>query len=225
MQDTMRLAAQVGEQLVGGGGRHREALLFEGEPCFLKAGPVAGRDRNRWGAGARRPARVREYLHLSWMIERQFRAVLPLAGGVFYSWRGPRYEFLITREVRGAQTLGEVLVGPEPVLARECASELARELSRLHAVGFNYGQLRLGKLLVSEPVHGRRLTLTGPCHGTLGSSGRRQGRDLEQLLNSWPAAAHVTPASWLEEYEQGRSVQGRPLTRRWRDQLGARSRA
>lgn len=211
--DTMRAAAQLGQDLAHAGRARNDWIDFEGGPVRLKARP-SGR-RGRWARSLRRrptpagaPA-IQEYINLSWLIERHFQTVLPLAAGVFLRNHLPHFQYLLTRREPDTSPLREALhraTDGEQHLLRD---ELARELGRMHALGFRHGNLHADSLLALPPAPrmGRRLVFLNALKAR--SRGPLEA-DLAQVLES----GHFDEdggRELLAEYSVQRRVQGRPI--------------
>ncbi|MFT5051108.1 MAG: hypothetical protein ACI8QZ_002516 [Chlamydiales bacterium] len=211
--DTMRAAAQLGRDLARAGRARDDWIDFEGRSVRLKARPSSRRSpsirplvRRPTPVGA--PA-IQEYIHLSWLIERHFQTVLPLAAGVFLRRHAPQFQYLLTRRERDTLPLNEALRSadqPERDLLRD---ELARELGRMHALGFRHGNLSACSLLVLPfaAQNRRRLVFLKPC-------GQRARGPLEADVAQILAAGHFDEdqgEGLMAAYAVQRRAQGRPI--------------
>jgi tRNA A-37 threonylcarbamoyl transferase component Bud32 len=188
---------------------------------FVKGSALRGKAAVRHGLRRRllgRPLpRVREYENLRWLEARIFQVPPPRAAAVLWSGGLPRYQLLVTAEVRGAVPLGEALPGEDPAGRSSLARELGREVGRMHALGFVHRDLFPRNLLVLPKGAGRRLvfldawragphaSLRGPAYdlGCLFLEGADLWTDPEQqqLIEAYVAArqseGHRTPADLL----------------------------
>ena len=123
---------------------------------YFKAEPLVGRARVRHALRRvllRRPyPRLAEFENLSWLAKQQFAVAKPLAAGVRKVWNGIDWQFLFTERFTNAQPL--VLPGSTP--DEERITELAREVARMHDLGFVHRDLHLRNLAwrVSQPSAG-----------------------------------------------------------------------
>jgi len=170
-------------ELVRAGARVGAVERFAGRPCYLKAAPLAGKAALRHGLRERvlrRPApRLGERANLLWLRAHGFRAPRPLAAAAFRRGLRTVYQLLWTEWIAGAPTLARVLDGAaaegrEP--PGDWVAPLARDVARLHALGFVHRDLYPRNLLVlrggAEPAvafldawrGGARRQLRGPSY-------------------------------------------------------------
>jgi hypothetical protein len=211
----MEAASELGLEIARRNERAARALEIGGERVWLKGGPIAGRARVRHGLRhvvlRRRAPRIQEYFNLSWMIERHFQCALPHAAGVFTRHGLPHYQYLLTGEIGGARTLLDVLEQGSAIARAPLLAELAREISRLHALGFVHHDLFLRNVLVAPRENARSLWLVDAWRGGPRPQLRGPAYDLACLFLD--AAALLDPAEqqrFLEAYLEGRAAQGRP---------------
>lgn len=216
----MRAAADllVRDHESGGSGIERRA--FAGYEAWFKRSVLAGRARLRWAAkralGAKLP-RVAEYYNHSWLIERLFEAPLPLAAGEIVRRGLPVRQFLLSEHVPDAPTLEALLADRGHSHRAAVLDELAREIARMHALGFVHHDLYPRNVLVRPPEHPRRLVFLDAWAGGPPPQGRGAAYDLACL---W---LHADTELERDEYERflaryvaerathGRPVQGRTL--------------
>lgn len=234
-KQVMEAAAELGIEIATAGTKVSRSFELAGERAWVKGGPLVGRARARHGLRGlvlrRRAPRIQEYFNLSWLIERHFQVALPLAAGVFTRAAFPRYQYLVTAEIAGARTLLEVLDDPRRADRALLLAELARELARLHALGFVHRDLFLRNVLVA-PVHeGRALHLVDAWRGGPPPQLRGAAYDLACLfLDGAAVLAREEQARFLADYLAHRAAQGRPArlarllprVERWRARLHAK---
>ena len=230
-KDTMQAAAELGSRLVQARETHGEFIEFEGGGCYLKAGPLNAGSAWRHGLAAhllrRKAPRVREYNNLSWLIERHFQAVLPFAAGVFTRKGLPHYQYLLTRRVEDGRQLDEFWLGSSPRERRGVIEELARELARMHALGFLHHDLYVRNLLVRPLGCERRVVFLDAWAGGPPTQLRRPGYDLGALfLEGLDLFGEEEQRELLATYFQQRGAQGRParIERTLRAAVRARTR-
>ncbi len=210
----MQAAAELGLEIAREREQAARALELFGERVWLKGGPLAGRARLRHGLRRvllrRRAPRIQEYFNLSWMIERHFQCALPHAAGVFTRGGLPHYQYLLTAQIEAPRTLLEVLERSTTSEREPLLAELAREVSRLHALGFVHHDLYLRNVLVVPREGARSLWLVDAWRGGPRPQLRGPAYDLACLFLD--AAALLDPdeqGRFLAAYLAGRSAQGR----------------
>jgi len=214
-EDTMRRAAELGTQIVREARRLGEFIQFEDAPAYVKASPFRGVARVRHALRrtllARKVPRINEYFNLSWLIERHFQAALPLAAGVFLRRGIPYYQFIITREVPESETLLEFLDGSSAAERAPVLDEIAREVARMHALGFLHHDLYPRNLLVCGPDRPRRVVFLDAWAGGPPTNLRGPGYDLACFfLDGADLITREEQAEFLRTYFDQRAVQGRP---------------
>jgi len=134
--------------------RHAAFVELLGTRAYFKQSALSGKTAVRYalrrGVLRAKLPRLREYENLRWLLDHGFHAPEPLAAGA--SWRSglPRFQFLFTREVPGARTLGAFLAEERDGHARSrVLALLARETARMHALGFVHHDLFPRNLLVT----------------------------------------------------------------------------
>ena len=150
VQELMQRSAPVGE-----------FLTFAGASCYCKAGKLSGKSRWRhalrsWLRMGHAP-RVQEYFNMCWLHNRHFQVPLPLVGGIVRRHGLPSYQFLITRQILGSQTLDVALGSESPPARRELLEELAKEVGRMHALSFVHHDRLPRNILVAPADWPRRI--------------------------------------------------------------------
>lgn len=134
---------------------------FDGRRAYFKCGFLRGKTRLRYALKhqvlRRRLPRVQEYLNLSWLRERSFQAPLPLAAGVIVQRGLPLFQFLLTEQVPDVMTLDVFLASDTADQRRVVLDELAREVARMHSIGFIHHDLYHRNILVGRPEHAWRV--------------------------------------------------------------------
>jgi len=140
--------------------RHAAFVDLLGTRAYFKQSALSGRTAVRYalrrGVLRARLPRLREYENLGWLRDHGFHAPEPLAAGACWRMGLPRFQFLFTRAVPGARTLGAFLAEEPDERARARVLELlARETARMHALGFVHHDLFPRNLLVTTPASPR----------------------------------------------------------------------
>jgi len=216
----MESALTEGLALAREGRRVGAFTEFVGQDVYLKAGPLAGSARLRhglaWHLLRRRWPRVREYENLSWLIERHFQTVLPLAAGVLLRRGLPHFQFLATARIPGARDLEAVLPECSAELRAGLWEELARELARMHALHFVHHDLYLRNLLLLPRAAPRRLAFLDAWAGGPELGLRGPEYDLACFfLDASEALTEQEQLSFLERYRRERILQQAPLRAGW----------
>ncbi|QDU66151.1 lipopolysaccharide kinase InaA family protein [Engelhardtia mirabilis] len=179
-------ALALGAQLARADEHRAEFVPFAGERAYLKASPLRGRASRRHALRAgllrARVPRMAEYANLTWLRRAGFRAPQPLAAGVLWRGGAPRFQFLLTCAVPASVTLDVALAAAADDERGLLVDELAREVGRLHRLGFVHRDLFPRNLLVVEPVGGRRLVLIDCWAGGRGCQRRGPLYDLACLM-------------------------------------------
>lgn len=175
----------------------------ESGTVVVKHGILRGKARIRHGLrrtfGLSLP-RLREFDNLRWLRERLFSAPSPRFAGVILQGGLPTVQFLATERIAPSKNLADFLATeredsraaesfPE---RREVLSILAREVARMHALGFVHRDLYPRNLL----VHERRIAFLDAWRGGPGFDSRGPAYDLACLM--------LYGADWLEREEQER---------------------
>jgi hypothetical protein len=185
--------------------------------AWVKAGTLRGKARLRHGLRRALLARVlpreAEYRNLTWLAERRFRVPRPLAAASI--WRGglPLHQAVFLELLHDARPLHAELPSLPPAERAELLDELAREVARLHALGFAHHDLYLRNVLVLDPREGdqRRLAFIDAWSGGPGRARRGPARDLACLmLEGANLLTADEQARWLERYLAEREAHGRP---------------
>jgi len=171
------------------GPRHAGFVDLCGTRAYFKQSQLAGKTRLRYALkrGLLRSTlpRLAEYENLAWLRAHGFHAPEPLAAGV--SWRGglPRFQFLFTRAVGGAETLAEILAAGVGRPDRPGILDLlAREVARMHAAGFVHHDLFARNILVTGSPKAARVWFLDCWAGGPGPQLRGPAYDLACLLGS-----------------------------------------
>jgi len=194
---------------------------FKGSPLALRP---ALRHALRRAAGLEIP-RLQEYANLAWLRARGFLAARPLLAGVRAAALLPRYQFLFT-ELRPAEpTLGQWFMeaAPEERVARLAA--LARDVARLHRLGFVHRDLFARNLLVPADRSDPRCVFLDAWRAGPGRGLRGPDHDLGCLfLDGAGLFSREEQCSFLRTYREESARLGRPLARSWPERVeGARS--
>lgn len=135
--------------------------------------------------------RMREFANLRWLRRHLFQAPRPIAAGVL--WRGglPVHQFLATEEVPHAIDLGRFLdARPAQDLRTGVLDEIAREVARMHSLGFVHHDLFLRNLLVVATAPHSRVWFVDAWAGGPRPNLRRPAYDLACLTRD--AASRCT---------------------------------
>lgn len=189
--------------------------LAELGPVWFKGGPLSGRARLRhavWQKLLRRGLpRTREFANLAWLRKHLFQAPEPLVAGWLETCGSASFQFLITAEVARARPLEEAWSELSPASRSELASELGRELARLHALGFVHRDLYVRNLLVADPVAGRRLVFLDAWRSGRPLPGRGPAYDLACLtLQGEQLFEREELATFFRAYQAEGHAQGAP---------------
>jgi len=135
------------------GPRHAAFVELAGARAYLKLTALSGKTRWRYALKRqllRAPLpRLREFANLRWLREHGFRAPEPLVAAALWRRGLPRFQLLFTREVAGARTLAQFLVEERGARRAAVLDDLAREVARMHALGFVHHDLFPRNLLVT----------------------------------------------------------------------------
>lgn len=218
--ELLEWCAELGERRSG---CRRE---FGETRAILKGGPLSRSGARRHGLrraslGAPAPCAA-EFLNLTWLRRRLFRAAEPLGAVTVTRLGVPRHELLVTREVRSALPFDRAVAAAAADRRRALFEELGREVGRMHALRFLHADLYPRNVLVTapesgvDPGHGRSLVWIDVWAG--GPTAWRRGnlRRLEDDLGAWfgEAADWMTPADsegLLTAYVRSRAANGRPV--------------
>lgn len=203
----------------------------EGTRLFLKQSALRGKHRLRHAL--RRIARVgeiprlAEFRNLAWLRARGFHAPRPCLAGAFFRSGLPSSQFLCTEEVAGAQTLRALLEDGPRELRTGALLALARDLARLHALGFVHRDLFPRNLLVQAGKDEVRIVFLDAWRGGPGRGLKGPAFDLGCFFLE--GASLLDPEQQellLTTYREESCRQGRPLpsTRLLRDAARARAR-
>lgn len=196
-----------------GDGRSRcLRVAFAGGPAWFKGSAYRGKARWRHalrGALLRAAApRLAEHANLTWLRAHGFGAPEPLAAGLFARGPLPGYQFLVTRHVPDAVTLRERLADDSDRAARErLVDALAREIARMHELGFRHRDLFPRNVLVGGTAERPELVFLDAWRGGPGPGLRSYDHDLACLLLH--GVARLSPAEQarlLGRYLRGRGV-------------------
>lgn len=209
-------AAELALGLALEGASHGEFVALAGMRAYLKAGPLRGTARWRHGLrralGIARVPRMQEYFNLCWLHNRHFQTPLPLAAGVLSRGGLPRYQFLLTQEVRDARPFEQALPEESPSRRAALLRELGSEVARMHALGFVHHDLYPRNLLVLAPDWPRRIVFHDAWAGGDVFHLRRPSYDLAcLLLEGADLFGDEEQRALLSAYFEGRRSQGRPV--------------
>ncbi|MCP3916853.1 MAG: hypothetical protein GY711_14980 [bacterium] len=200
------------------GRRSAELCPIAEHEGYLKGGALARGPA--WRHGLRRhvlrrsPPRLREFEHLVWLRKRHFEAPRPLAAAVLWRTGLPRYQALFTEYIPNTETLEDFLAHGEAPGRATVLAELAREVARLHALGFVHHDLFARNLLVRGARPERRIVFLDAWAGGTGWGTRGPAYDLACLfLDATELLSDDEQTSFLDAYFAARSAQGRPAER------------
>lgn len=178
------------EQLDAPAMEQRELL---GKQIVIKRSHLRGKSSLRHGIrgalGFNAP-RLAEFQNLNWLRKRLFLAPEPVFAGVVSRGGLPRFQFLATELLPECRNLREFL---EQVADHRAAlASLAREVARMHALGFVHRDLYPRNLL----VHGTDIAFVDAWRGGPGLGWRGPDYDLACLM--------LYGSEWLTRAEQER---------------------
>ncbi len=190
-----------------------------GRAAWLKGGPLRGSAALRYGL--RRallripPPRGRELANLAWLRARLFRAPEPLAAGWVSSGARLGFQILVTGYLEGARSLESALEEAASAGRIELVEELAREVARMHALGFVHHDLFLRNVLVTPPLEGegdpRRLAFLDAWRGGPHYFWRDAAYDLGCLMLEGVGLLDTAEQRrFVALYLAERAAQGRP---------------
>jgi tRNA A-37 threonylcarbamoyl transferase component Bud32 len=216
---TGEAAGDLGLAAASEGRSATVAIPFVDGPAWFKGEPLRGKAAWRHGVRSRllrlHLPRVNEFHNLGWLARRSFQVAPPLAAGVLFRAGLPRYQFLVTSEIRDARTLRQFLVDEE-IGREEVLAELAREVGRMHAVGFVHRDLFPRNVLVLPPRRARgRIVFIDAWRGGPRSQLRGPAHDLGCLFLHGPELLRGgEPALLFDAYVSARGAQGRGVEAR-----------
>lgn len=154
-EDEGRQAGAVALSAFSRAQRHAGFVDFAGGRAYFKLSALAGKTRLRYALKRgllRSPLpRLAEFANLGWLREHGFQTPEPLAAGALWRHGLPRFQFLLTREVEGARTLGSFLAEtPEGGERAAVLDELARTVARMHTLRFLHHDLFPRNVLVTR---------------------------------------------------------------------------
>lgn len=215
---TLELGEEARQQVA-----RQEPAREASQPCVLgpheawrKGGALAGKARLRHGVRLRLGQglpRLREAANLEWLAAHLFEVPRPLAAAARIERGLPRAQWLWTTRLEDAAPLEERWpLLPEPVRAA-LLEELAREVARMHALGFVHRDLFVRNLM-HRVGSARQLVFLDCWRGGPGWGLRGPAWDVGCLLSDLVDWAGDRPASrWLEAYLAERTAQDRPVRR------------
>lgn len=204
--------------------------------AFFKGSPLgtrpALRHALRAAAGLEIP-RLQEFLNLDWLLAHDFQAARPLLAGVSRQGLLPRYQFLFTEFRPSEPTLCQWFPQAAPELRAALLASLARDVARMHRLGFVHRDLFARNLLAGstrpgptctflDAWRGGRRGLRGPEHdlGCLFLDGaslftvREQYHFLETYREECRRLGRRLPRDWPRRVEHARSAVFRREARR-----------
>jgi hypothetical protein len=161
--------------------------------------------------------RWNELANLTWLRAQGFLAPRPLVAGVWFRRGLPRYQFLLS-EWLAAPTLAEALAPGRASPAERGAwlAALARDLARLHALGFVHRDPFARNLLALSPPHGPRCAFLDAWRGGPGPGWRGPDHDLGCfLLDGAALLDREEQCLFLLTYQKESGRAGRRLGRGW----------
>jgi tRNA A-37 threonylcarbamoyl transferase component Bud32 len=216
-----------------------ELRLDLSPPLYLKASALRGRAALRHALrralGAELP-RLAELRNLAWLRAQGFDAPRPVLAGAAWSAGRPRFQFLYTEAVQGAETLSRLLE-EGGARAEAAALAVARVAARLHARGFVHRDLFARNVLVGDDarVHlldawrsGPARPLRGPAYDLgcfLHDLAAHGAEGLEPRVRAAYAAERARLGDPLAEGPFGRAVSRARAGRASRDARARRKRS
>lgn len=189
------LLVRWGESL-GIRGEFRE---LAGQDVYFKGEPLAAWPRMRHGTRRlllRRPyPRLAEFANLEWLAGQGFLVPRPLVAGIRRTWNGVDWQFLVTERVHAAQMLVEDGNAPSEAVLQE----LARDVARLHNLGFVHRDLHLRNLAWLEGVNGPRILIFDAWRGGARLQTRGISYDVGCLLEGLASDVDEALAAHFEE--------------------------
>jgi len=135
------------------------ATSAERVQAYLKYGPLQLRPALRHASRALVPGieipRLQEFANLAWLRSHGFGAPRPLVAGVLRRLGLPRFQFLATQAIPTARTLAEALARDARAERTVSLELLAREVARLHELGFVHRDLFARNVLVTDESRAR----------------------------------------------------------------------
>lgn len=191
------------------------AALFP-EPAWLKGSALKGKTALRHGLRFRLGLglpRLREAKNLAWLARHLFVVPKPLVGLVLFRAGLPRGQWLVTQEQQDARPLLEVWDELDSEQEQAALTELAREVARMHALGFTHRDLFLRNLMW-RGTQARKLLLLDCWRGGPGFDLRGASWDVGCLLSDLVDLVGGEQAQrWLTEYLDQRAAQDRPVAK------------
>ena len=195
------------------GGSGVERIELAGNQVWFKRSLLRGSSRWRWAF--RRVPRVREHDNLLWLARRSFQVPVPLAAGALVRGGLPLRQFLITQDVPDATTLESFLRTGPKADRTDVLDELAREVARMHALGFVHHDLYPRNVLVLPAHTARRLAFLDAWAGGPPPRLRSDAYDLACLfLRADRELSAAEVQRFVEVYAAERAAQGRPIDSR-----------
>lgn len=213
----MEAAAALALDACASGSTGLDVIEFGGKRAYFKRSRLRGSSRWRWGARVAlwrdRLPRVREYYNLCWLTERLFQTPLPIAAGGFARAGLPAWQFLLTEELAPAETLERFNVREDDEDERAAVlDELAREVARMHALGFVHRDLYPRNVLVLPRGSLQRVAFLDAWAGGPPPQRRGPSYDLGCLfLRVEGPRARAERELFLARYADEREALGRPV--------------
>lgn len=161
--------------------------------------------------------RLQEFSNLEWLRAHGFRAPRPLLAGVRGPW--PRFQFLYTEFVPEVRTVAEAFPEAEPGTRRAWLGQLARDLARLHGLGFVHRDLFARNLLVGS-ADDPRCTFLDAWRGGPRRGSRGPDHDLACLFLDGASLFRADEQElFLTTYREESRRVGRRLPRSWPERL------
>jgi hypothetical protein len=193
-----------------------EFVSVLGARAYFKGEPLRGSARVRWSlkhALFFRPfPRVKELRNLAWLRARLFLAPRPICAGVIRRAGAPWFQFLLTEEVSGAETLGHFLADAQcdSDLRASVLDELADEVARMHSLRFVHHDLFVRNVLVVRDAPHSRVYFVDAWAGGPAPQLRGAAYDLACLTSDLPAR---DVDAFVDRYCAERAAQERPVDR------------
>lgn len=200
--------AQRGARQLGG-----HEVYFKGSP--LRPRPALRHALRRWTGLAEIP-RLQEFANLAWLRAHDFLAAPPLCAGVQARAGLPCYQFLVTEFVPDAPDLAELFPRASAERRAQLLAALARDVARLHALGFVHRDLFPRNLLACTTPTGERCLFLDAWRGGARRGWRGPDHDLGCLfLDGASLFSAPEQALFLTTYREESLRQGRKLPRAW----------
>ncbi len=229
-EDECARTAEIALERAASGVPSGELVDVLGVRAYFKGEPLRGWARARWTVKHRlflaSMPRVRELHNLNWLRARLFLAPRPMCAGVLSRHGAPWYQFLVTEEVKNAETLERFLMDAEcdPSLRASVIDELADEVARMHSIHFVHHDLFPRNVLIVRGAPHSRVHFIDAWAGGPAPQLRGPAYDLACLTLD-PLLSSADVDAFFDRYCAERAAQERPVDRRALVSRVARERA